>query len=62
MVCNNTAFGYMIISTMQGGEIVLGELPIHLLLLVIGGTIVMLLTYRIQSKYVQWLVAHRKDK
>lgn len=37
--CNNTAFGYMILSTMQGSEKLLGQLPLHIILLIVMGLI-----------------------
>lgn len=37
--CNDTAFGYMILSTMKGQEALMQHLPSHFILLIIGGLI-----------------------
>lgn len=47
--CNNTAFGYMILSTMQGSENLLGQLPLHMVLLIVMGLIAIKVTVWIQE-------------
>lgn len=46
--CNNTAFGYMILSTMQGSEKLLSQLPQHLILLIVMGLIAIKVTAWLQ--------------
>lgn len=55
MCCNNTAFGYMILSTMQSREVLLSQFPIYLLLLLGMGFIAIQVTVWIQTEVFERL-------
>lgn len=62
MILNNTAFGYMILSTMQGRDILLSQLPSHLLLLIVGGLVAIFVTVWVQGQVLARCMASMRQK
>ena len=59
--CNDTAFGYMILSTMKGRDALMNHLPSHFLILLVGGLVAIYGTIWIKTAVSGALAKHREN-